>query len=48
MNIVHVISLIVKVVITCGYHVLYNTNDGIHMAPVISYTVGVMFSKERV
>ena len=31
-----------------GYHVLYNPNDGIHMAPVVSYTVGVMFSKERV
>ena len=48
MNIVHVMSLIVKVVIKCGYHVLYNPNDGIQMAPVISYTVGVMFSKERV
>ena len=48
MNIVHVMSLIVKVVIKCGYHVLYNPNDGIHMAKVISYTVGVMFSKERV
>ena len=45
MNIVHVMSLIVKVVIKCG---LYNPNDGIHMVPVISYTVGVMFSKERV
>ena len=48
MNIVHVMSLIVKVVIKCGYHVLYNSNDGIHMPPVISYTVGVMSSKERV
>ena len=48
MNIVHVMSLIVKVVIKCGYHVLYNPNDGIQMAPVISYTVGVMFSKESV
>ena len=48
MNIVHVMSLIVKVVIKCGYHVLYNPNDGINMVPVISYTVGVMFSKERV
>ena len=45
MNIVHVMSLIVKVVIKCGYHVLYNPNDGIHMAPVISYTVGVMSLK---
>ena len=48
MNIVHVMSLIVKVVRNCGYHVLYKLNDGIHMAPVISYTVGVMSSKERV
>ena len=48
MNIVHVMSFIVKVVIKCGYHVLYNPNDGIHMTPVISYTVGVMPSKERV
>ena len=48
MNIVHVMSLIVKVVIKCGYHVLYHPNDGIHMTPVISYTVGVMSSKERV
>ena len=48
MNIVHVMSLILKVVIKCGYHVLYKPNDGIHMAPVISYTVGVMFSKECV
>ena len=47
MNIVHVMSLIVKVVIKCGYHVLYNPNDDIHMVTVISYTVGVMFSKER-
>ena len=48
MNIVHMMSLIVKVVIKCGYHVLYNSNDGIHMAPVIFYTVGGMFSKEWV
>ena len=48
MNIVHVMSLIVKVVIKCGYDVLYNPNDGIHMTPVIIYTVGVMSSKERV
>ena len=48
MNIVHVMSFIVKVLIKCGYHVLYNPNDGIHMTPVISYTVGVMPSKERV
>ena len=48
MNIVHVMSLIVKVVIKCGYHVLYYTNDGIHMTPVISYKVGVMSSKEGV
>ena len=48
MNIVHVVSLIVKVVIKCGYHVLYYPNDGIHMTPVISYTVGVMSSKESV
>ena len=48
MNIVHVMSLIVKVVIKCGYHVLYNPNNGIQMAPVISDIVGVMFSKERV
>ena len=48
MNIVHVMSNIVKDVIKCGYHVLYNPNDGIHMPPVISYTVGVKSSKERV
>ena len=48
MNIVHMMSFTVKVVIKCGYHVLYNPNDGIHMAPVISYTVGVMSTKERV
>ena len=48
MNIVHVMSLRVKVVIKCGYHVLYKPNDGIHMPPEIYYTVGVMFSKERV
>ena len=30
MNIVHVMSLIVKVVIKCEYHVLYKPNDGIH------------------
>ena len=47
-NIVHVMSLIVKVVIKCEYHVLYKPNDGIHMVPVISCTVGVMFSKEWV
>ena len=41
-------SFIVKDVIKCGYNVLYNPNDGIHMTPVISYTVGVMRSKERV
>ena len=48
MNIVHVMSFIVKVLIKGGYHVLYNPNDGIHITPVISYTVGVMSSKERV
>ena len=48
MNIVHVMSLIVKVVIKCVYHVLYNPKDAIHMTPVISYTVVVMSSKERV
>ena len=45
MNIVHVMSLIVKVIIKFGYHVLYKPNDGIHITPVISYTVGVMSSK---
>ena len=45
MNIVHVMSLILKVIIKCGYHVLYNPNDGIHITPVISYTVVVMSSK---
>ena len=48
MNIGHVMSLIVKVVIKCVYHILYNPNDGIHISPVISYTVGVMSSKESV
>ena len=41
----HVMSLIVKVIIKCGYHILYNPNDGIHITPVIYYTVGVMSSK---
>ena len=44
MNIVHVMSLIVKVVIKGGYHVLYKPIDGIHITTVISYTVGVMSS----
>ena len=48
MNIVHVMSLIVKVVIKCGYYVLYNPNDVLHITPVISCTVGVMSSKESV
>ena len=48
MNTVHVMSEIVKVVVKCGYDVLYNPNDGIHMPPVISYTVGLMSSKDRV
>ena len=48
MNIVHVMSLIVKDVIKGEYHVLYKPNDGIHMTPVTSYTVGVMSSKESV
>ena len=48
MNIVHVMSLIVKDVIKCGYHVMYNPNDGIHITLVISYTVGVMSSKQSV
>ena len=34
-----------KVVIKCGYHVLYNQNDGIHRSAVISYTVCVMSSQ---
>ena len=45
MTIVPVMSSIVKVVIKCGYHVLYNPNHGIHIPPVISYTVGLMSSK---
>ena len=48
MNIVHVMSLIVKVVIKCGYDILYNAYNGMHMPPVISYTVGVMSSTESV
>ena len=48
MNIGHVRSLKVKVVIKSVYHVLYNPNDGIQMAPVVSYTVGVMSSNEKV
>ena len=44
MNIVHVMSEIIKVVIKCGYDVLYIAYDGIHMPPVTSYTVGVMSS----
>ena len=26
---------------------MYNAYDGIHMPPVLSYTVGVMYSTER-
>ena len=48
MNTVHVMSYIVKVVIKCGYDILYNAYDGIHMPPVMSYTVGVMSSPQRV
>ena len=48
MNIVHVMSLIVKFVIKCGYDFLYKPNDGIHMTPVISYTVGDVFKREGV
>ena len=36
------------VVIKCGYDVMYNAYDGIHMPPVRSYTVGEMSSTERV
>ena len=39
MNIVHVMSYIVRdFVIKCGYDVMYNAYDGIHMPPVMSYT----------
>ena len=49
MNIVHVMSLRVKFVRNCGYHVLCKPNIGIHMTPVISYTVGVdAFKREGV
>ena len=48
MNIMHVMSYIVRAfLIKCGYDVMCNAYDGIHMAPVISYTVGVISSKER-
>ena len=48
MNIVHVMSFIVKVIIKCGYDIMYNAYDGMHMPPVMPYTVGVMSSTERV
>ena len=49
MNIVHVMSYIVRAfVIKCGYDVMYNAYDGIHMPPVMSCTVGVMSSTESV
>ena len=48
MNIVHVMSFIVKVLIKCGYHVLYKPNDGIHMPSVMPYAVGVMSLTESV
>ena len=48
MNIVHVMSYIVKVVIKFGYDVLYNAYYGIHMPPVMSYSVCVMSSMEGV
>ena len=35
-------------VIKCGYDVLYKAYDGIHMRPVMTYTVRVMSSTERV
>ena len=45
MNIVPVMSQRVRaVVIKCGYDVMYNTYDGIHMPPGMSYKVGVMDS----
>ena len=36
------------IVLKGGYGVMYSTNDGIHMRPVISYIVGVMASTEWV
>ena len=45
MNIVHLMSKIVTAdLIKCGYDVMYNAYDGIHMPPVMSYTAGVMSS----
>ena len=34
----------VCVVIKGGYDVMYSAHDGIHMPPVMSYIVGVMYS----
>ena len=49
MNIVHVMPYILRTfLIKCGYDVMYNTYDGMHMPPVMSYTVGVMSLTERV
>ena len=42
MNTVHAMSSILRVVVKCGYDVMYSAHDGIHMPPVIYYMVGVM------
>ena len=48
MNIVNLISQIFRVVvIKCGYDVMYNAYDGIHLRPVMTDTVCVMSSTER-
>ena len=48
MNIVHVMSFIVKVIIKCGYHVLYYPNDGVHMTPDILHCRCDVFKREGV
>ena len=49
MNIVHLISQIFRFAVRkCGYDVMDNAYDGTHMRPVMTYTVRVMSSTERV
>ena len=47
MNTVHTMSSILRIVIKCGYDVICSAYDGIHMPPVMSHIVGVMFSTDR-
>ena len=47
MNTVHVMSSVLRIVIKYGYDVICSAYDGIHMPPVMSHIVGVMFLTDR-